>query len=68
MDEKWLDELFQQLESAHNRKKERLLIKANAEIEAIQREYAAYYDGIYDAIKEVKNQLKKDGERKGGDE
>ena len=66
MDEKWLDELLQQLESAHNRKKERLLIKANAEIEAIQREDVAYYDGVYDAIKEVKNRLKKDGERKGG--
>lgn len=68
MDEKWLDELLQRLESAHNRKKERLLIIANTEIEAIQREDTAYYDGIYDAIKEVKNQLKKDGGRKGGDE
>ena len=65
MDEKWLDELIQRLDSTHSRKKDRLLIKANAEIEAIQREAVAYYDGVCDAIKEVKNRLKKDGEYKG---
>ena len=49
-----LDKVLDMLSAAHSRKKERLLIKANAEIEAIQREDTAYYDGVYDAIKNVK--------------
>ena len=49
-----LDKVLNRLSAAHSRKKEILLIKANAEIEAIQREDNAYYDGAYDAIKEVK--------------
>lgn len=48
------DKVLNRLSAAHSRKKEILLIKANAEIEAIQREDTAYYDGVYDAIKEVK--------------
>ena len=48
------DKVLNRLSAAHSRKKEILLIKANAEIEAIQREDNAYYDGAYDAIKEVK--------------
>lgn len=55
-----LDAILSKLESAHNRKKERLLIKANAEIEAIQREDTAYYDGAYDAIKEIRQILSED--------
>ena len=54
------DSILSKLESAHNRKKERLLIKANAEIEAIQREDTAYYDGAYDAIKEIRQILSED--------
>lgn len=57
MNAKELDEVLERLAAAHSRKKERLLIKANAEIEAIQREDTAYFDGAYDAIKEVKNLL-----------
>lgn len=57
MNAKELDEVLERLAAAHSRKKERLLIKANAEIEAIQREDVAYYDGAYDAIKEVKELL-----------
>ena len=55
-----LDSILSKLESAHNRKKERQLIKANAEIEAIQREDTAYYDGAYDAIKEIRQILSED--------
>ena len=52
-----LDKILDTLASAHSRKKQIQLTKANAEIEAIQREDAAYYDGAYDAIKYVKNLL-----------
>lgn len=58
MEDKKLDEILDKLASAHSRKKDRLLIKANAEIEAIQREDTAYYDGVYDAVKEIKALLR----------
>lgn len=58
MKEKDLEKVLADLAAAHNRKKEKLLIKANAEIEAIQREDTAYYDGAYDAIKAVKALLR----------
>lgn len=58
MDAKKLEEVFDNLVSANHRKIERRLIKANAEIEAIQREETAYYDGAYDAIKKVKELLR----------
>ena len=45
MNARELDEVLERLDAAHSRKKERLRIKANAEIEAIQREDTAYYDG-----------------------
>lgn len=54
MNKKELDEVFDSLVSANHRKTERRIIKANAEIEAIQREETAYYDGAFDAIKKVK--------------
>ena len=52
-DEK-LDLLMIRLQNAHERKKDIALAKANAEIETIRREHEAYWDGVYDAIKEVK--------------
>ena len=57
-----LDEIFDKLINAHDRRKQVALIKANAEIETIQREDTAYFDGAYDAIKEVKRLLEKDSE------
>lgn len=57
MDYNDLDKILETLESAHSRKKQIQLTKANAEIEAIQREDVAYYDGAYDAIKRVKELL-----------
>lgn len=61
MIEKQLDDLLARLAAAHGRKTDRLLLKANAEIAAIQREDAAYYDGVYDAIKEIRLILEQDG-------
>lgn len=50
-----LDRILASLDARYQRKKEQRLIKARAEIEAIDREYVAYYDGAYDAIKAVKS-------------
>lgn len=49
-----LDQILASLDARYQRKKEQRLIKARAEIEAIDREYTAYYDGVYDAIRAVK--------------
>ena len=50
-----LDRILANLDARYQRTREQRLIKARAEIEAIDREYAAYYDGAYDAIKAVKS-------------
>lgn len=55
MSDKELDLLLLRLQNARERKRDIALAKANAEIETIRREFEAYWDGIYDAIKEVKN-------------
>ena len=57
-----LERIFNDLTCAHARKRDNALIKAKAEIEAIQREDTAYYDGVYDAIKEIKNALKQEAD------
>ena len=49
-----LDRILARLDAKYQRTREQRLIKARAEIEAIDREYTAYYDGAYDAIKAVK--------------
>lgn len=49
-----LDRILASLDARYQRTREQRLIKARAEIEAIDREYAAYYDGAYDAIKAIK--------------
>ena len=54
---KELDLIMIRLQNARDRKKEIALTRANAEIDAIRREAEAYWDGVYDAIKEVKNAL-----------
>ena len=57
-----LEQIFNDLTRAHARKRDNALIKAKAEIEAIQREDNAYYDGVYDTIKEIKNALKQEAD------
>lgn len=59
MTEKELDAIMMRLTNARDRKKDIALAKANAEIDAIRREAEAYWDGVYDAIKEVKNAMPK---------
>lgn len=54
MTEKDFDSILETLDRREYQKKEIKLAKAKAEMEAIDREYTAYYDGAYDAIKAVK--------------
>lgn len=55
MTDKELDLLLLRLTNARLQKRDIALAKAQAEIDTIRREYEAYWDGVYDAIKEVKN-------------
>ena len=57
MTNKELDLIMTRLQNSRELKKEIALTRANAEIDAIRREAEAYWDGVYDAIKEVKNAL-----------
>lgn len=54
MTDKELDKIIFRLESAREHKKQIQLTKAQAEIDTINRCADAYFDGVYDAIKEVK--------------
>lgn len=54
MTEKELDAILDNLDRGRARKREIETVKAQAELKAIEREYLAYYDGAYDAIKAVK--------------
>lgn len=60
MDDNDFGRIVSQLEITINRRKEIRLVKANAEIGAINREADAYYDGVYDAIKAVKAALEEE--------
>lgn len=54
---KELDAIVARLDSARQRKKQIQLTKAQAEIDTINRCADAYYDGLYDMAKEIKNLL-----------
>ena len=60
MNEKDFDAILEMLDRRAYMKKETRLAKAKAEMESIDREYVAYYDGAYDAIKAVRNALLKE--------
>lgn len=62
MTEKDLDAILDNLDRRAYQKKEIKLAKAKAEMDAIDREYTAYYDGAYDAIKAVRSALQKEEE------
>ena len=57
MTEKELDSIVARLDSIRSHKKHIELAKAQAEIDAINRCADAYYDGLYDMAKEIKNLL-----------
>lgn len=52
-----LDDIRNRLTAIREQKKAIALAKAQAEIETIQRETEAYWDGLYDALKAVKQLL-----------
>ncbi len=53
MTDKDLDAIRKQLEMERLRKQDIQFIKAKAEMDTINRETTAYYDGVYDALKAV---------------
>lgn len=48
------DEIANRLSAAADRKRAMAQIKAQAEIDALNREYAAYVDGVDDAIRQIR--------------
>lgn len=54
MTDKELDAIRDLLDTKRQQKRDIALAKAQKEIDTINREYEAYWDGIYDAIKAVK--------------
>lgn len=57
MTDKQLEEIMTRLTSANKHKTQIQLAKANAEITTIQREADAYWNGVYDALKEIKKAM-----------
>lgn len=57
MDAKELDSIVARLDSIRQHKKHIEIAKAQAEIDAINRCYEAYFDGLYDMAREIKNLL-----------
>lgn len=66
MTTKELEAIMDRLTSIREHKKQIALTKAQAEIQTIQRETEAYWDGMYDFCKEVKSLLPK--EKDGGND
>lgn len=56
-----LDQILADLDRAKQRATQIAVVKAQAEVSALQREAVAYSDGAYDAIKYVKQLLAEDG-------
>lgn len=59
MNTKDLDAILDKLTKIREHKKQIALTKAHAEIQTIQRETEAYWDGMYDFCKAVKELLPK---------
>lgn len=60
MTTKDLDAIMDRLTHIREQKKQIALTKAQAEIQTIQRETEAYWDGMWDFCKEVKHLLPKE--------
>lgn len=60
MTDKDLDAIMDRLTHIREHKKQIALTKAQAEIQTIQRETDAYWDGMWDFCKEVKRLLPKE--------
>lgn len=54
------DKILYELVKGHSMARDIALAKANAEVDAINREHKAYLDGIYDAAKVIKNSYEKE--------
>lgn len=54
------DKILDDLEKGRRRERDIAITKAHAEIDAINREHEAYLDGIYDAVKVIKNRYEKE--------
>ena len=48
------DEIVNRLSVSADRKRTMAQIKAQAEIDTINREYTSYVDGVYDAVKQIR--------------
>lgn len=48
------DKILTDLEAINGRKREIALVKAQAEVDKINKEHEAYLDGLYDAVKVIK--------------
>lgn len=55
------DEIINHLSATADRKRDLKKVKAKAEIDAIDREYVAYVDGVYDAVKQIRAAEDMDG-------
>lgn len=66
MTAKDLEAIREKLELASRQKTLIALAKAQAEIQTIQREADAYWDGVYDAIRAVKDLLPEPDQSSGG--
>ena len=54
------DKILDDLEKGRSRKRDIELTKAHALIDTINKEHEAYLDGIYDAVKVIKNRYEKE--------
>ena len=62
MTENELDAILDNLDRGKRRSHDIKIAQAQAELKAIEREYLAYYDGAYDAIKAVRVALQKESD------
>ncbi len=58
------DEIRNRLMSVADRKRTMKQLEAQAEIKAIDREYTAYIDGVFDAVKAIEQMAEKEGDGK----